>query len=149
MKKFILFCFVSLLLAAPARAEIMAMQPNVKLGIGKRPAVMFVMLHNKGAATRLVSAASPDFERIELHTHKKNPHGMMRMVQVHDFALPANGMLALKPGGHHLMLFGFKGKKGGDVRIDLNFANGATLTVRAMASRREKAGHDKMHHHGH
>ena len=31
----------------------------------------------------------------------------MRMVKVDDFAIPANGMLALKPGGHHLMLFGF------------------------------------------
>ena len=132
----------------PARAEIMAMQPNVKLGIGERPAVMFVMLHNKGAATRLVSAASPDFERIELHTHKKNPYGMMRMVQVDDFAVPANGMLALKPGGHHLMLFGFNGQKGENVAVDAEICRWRKRSVSAVPSQRAKSG-DKMHHHGH
>ena len=35
---------------------------------------------------------------------------MMRMVQVDDFAVPANNNLTLKPGGHHLMLFGFNGQ---------------------------------------
>lgn len=144
MKKIFVLLVTILALVVPARAEIMAMQPNVKLGIGERPAVMFVKLHNKGASTRLVSAASPDFERIELHTHKKNPDGMMRMVQVEDFAVPANGMLALKPGGHHLMLFGFKGAKDDTVAVTLQFADGQTVNVRAAPSQR-----DKMHHHGH
>ena len=62
------------------------MQPEIKLGIGERPGVMFAMLHNKGAATRLVSVASPAFERIELHTHRTTPNGMMRMVKVDDFS---------------------------------------------------------------
>ena len=53
MKKIFVLLVTILALVVPARAEIMAMQPNVKLGIGERPAVMFVKLHNKGAATRL------------------------------------------------------------------------------------------------
>ena len=149
MKKIMLLCFVSLLLTTPARAEITAMQPNVKLGIGERPAVLFVKLHNKGAATRLVSAASSDFERIELHTHKKNPDGTMRMVKVDAFQVPANGMLALKRGGHHLMLFGFKGKKDDTVAVTLQFANGRAVTVTAAPSQRAKTGNKKMRHHGH
>ena len=144
MKKIFILCVTFLALAGPVRAEIMAMQPNVKLGIGERPGVLFVTIHNKGAATRLISAKSDAFERIELHTHKKNPYGMMRMVKVDAFQVPANGMLALKPGGHHLMLFGFKGKKDDTVAVTLQFADGQTVSVRAAPSQR-----DKMHHHGH
>lgn len=149
MQKFTVFLAMSLLFVLPAQADIMAMKPEIKLGIGARPAVMFAMIHNKGAATRLVSAQSPDFERIELHTHQTDPNGTMRMVQVDDFQVPANAILALTSGGHHLMLFGFRGKKGEDVKIELNFANGETLTVRTRPSLRAKAVHDSMHHRPH
>ena len=124
MKLMIANLTLSLLAFMPARAEMMAMQPEIRLGIGDRPGVMFAMLHNKGAATRLVSAESPAFARIELHTHRTTPNGMMRMEQVGDFAVPANGMLALKPGGHHLMLFGFNGQKGENVPVTLQFDDG-------------------------
>ena len=144
MKKIFILCVTFLALAGPVRAEIMAMQPSLKLGIGDRPGVLFVTIHNKGAATRLISAKSEAFERIELHTHKKTPYGMMRMVQVEDFAVPAKGMLALKPGGHHLMLFGFTGAKDDTVAVTLQFADGQTVSVRAAPSQR-----DKMHPHGH
>ena len=139
----ILFAFM------PARAEIMAMQPEIRLGIGDRPGVMFATLHNKGAATRLVSVASPAFARIELHTHSTTPNGMMRMVQVDDFAVPANGLFALKPGGHHLMLFGFNGQKGKNVPVTLKFADGRAVTVTAAPSQRSKTGDKKMHNHEH
>ena len=139
----ILFAFM------PARAEIMAMQPEIRLGIGDRPGVMFATLHNKGAATRLVSVASPAFARIELHTHRTTPNGMMRMVQVDDFTVPANGLFVLKPGGHHLMLFGFNGQKGKNVPVTLKFADGRAVTVTAAPSQRSKTGDKKMHNHGH
>ncbi|MAI50318.1 MAG: hypothetical protein CML78_00505 [Rhodobiaceae bacterium] len=145
--KHVIFAFVLLVFSgATARADmapsVMAMQPQIKLGIGARPAVMFVHLHNKGAATRLIGAKSDAFERIELHTHEMNG-GMMRMVAVTDFAVPANGMLHLKPGGHHLMMFGFRGAAGQAVSVTLSFANGDELTVEAVPSARAKT------HHGH
>ena len=142
--------FTSTLFAfMPARAEMMAMQPEIRLGIGERPGVMFAMLHNKGAATRLVSAASPAFARIELHTHRTTPNGMMRMVKVDDFAIPANGMLVLKPGGHHLMLFGFNGQTGENVSVTLQFDDGRAVTVNVALSQRAKTSDKKMHQHGH
>lgn len=144
MRKLIVLFMASLLLSLPVRAEMMAMQPSIKLGIGDRPGVLFATIHNKGAATRLISADSDAFARIELHTHQTGANGMMRMVQVEDFAVPANGKLALKPGGHHLMLFGFQGKHGADVAVTLRFADGRTVRVSAAPSQR-----DKKHHHGH
>ena len=62
-----LFCSNPSRLYAGAGQKMMAMHPEIRLGIGERPGVMFAMLHNKGAATRLVSAASPAFARIERH----------------------------------------------------------------------------------
>lgn len=149
MQKLSLLIIAGLFFALPAKADMMAMKAKVKLGIGARPGVMFVTLHNKGAATRLISAASNAFARIELHTHQTDTNGMMRMVQVDGFSVPANGILALKPGGHHLMLFGFTGDKEGDVTVTLQFADGRTVPVKAKPSQRAKPKHKKMHHHAH
>jgi copper(I)-binding protein len=137
-----------LFLASPAQAEIMGMQPRLKLGIGARPAVMFLTVHNKGAATQLTGAESAAFERIELHTHEMNG-GMMRMVKRDNLPVPANGMLALKPGGHHLMLFGLKTGQAEPVTVTLIFADGRTLDVTAKPTKRAKPTADKMRHHGH
>ncbi|MCH1541570.1 MAG: copper chaperone PCu(A)C [Alphaproteobacteria bacterium] len=159
--KHVIFAFALLVFSgAHAGAEratsVTAMQPQIKLGIGARPAVMFVHVHNKGAATRLIGASSDAFARIELHTHEMNG-GMMRMVEVTDFAVPANGKLHLKPGGHHLMMFGYRGDGEQAVTVTLTFANGEELAVAATPSARAKPNHDKahdkmhkkMHHHGH
>lgn len=143
-----LFLAMLLFLVSPAHAEIMGMQPRLKLGIGERPAVMFLTVHNKGAATQLIGAESDGFERIEIHTHEMNG-GMMRMVKRDYLPVPANGKLALKPGGHHLMLFGPKIGQAENVTVTLNFADGRTLNVSATPTKRAKPAADKMHHHGH
>jgi copper(I)-binding protein len=143
--KHVILAFALLVFSdATARADmapsVMAMQPQIKIGIGARPAVFFVHLHNKGAATRLIGAKSDAFERIELHTHEING-GMMRMVAVTDFAVPAKGMLHLQPGGRHLMMFGFRGAAGQAVSVTLSFANGDELIVEAVPSARAKTHH--------
>ena len=149
MKFIATFFTLNMLIFLPARAEMTAMQPEIRLGIGERPGVMFAMLNNKGAATRLFSAKSPSFARIELHTHRIMPNGIMRMVQVDGFAVPADGNLFLKPGGHHLMLFGYKGQKGENITVTLEFSDGRAVTVAAAPSQRTRAGDKKLQHHSH
>lgn len=153
MKK-IVFGAAMILAALPAYADMMVHDISVRLGIGDRPGVMFATLHNKGAATSLIAADSPAFERIELHTHQHTADGMMRMVKVERFDIPAEGMLSLKPGGDHLMLFGFRGETGDNVTITLTFADGRTLAVSGKTEARKKKSHKmKMNghggHHGH
>jgi periplasmic copper chaperone A len=145
--------------ALPAHAEIMVHDAIVKLGIGERPGIMFAGFHNMGAATQMIAADSPSFERIELHTHTHDANGMMRMEKVDRFPLPAKGMLKLQPGGDHLMLFGFRGETGDEVTLTLRFADGRTATVSAVTQARQKKsksmkmdGHHSGHksgHHGH
>ena len=57
MKLLTAFFTLTLLACMPARAEMMAMHPEIRLGIGERPGVMFAMLHNKGCL--LYTSPSP------------------------------------------------------------------------------------------
>ena len=57
---------------------------------------------------RLLAASSPVAETVELHTHL-DEDGVMRMRPVPAIAVPAAGMVELKPGGLHIMLIGLKG----------------------------------------
>ncbi len=136
-----LFAAVMMITALPAYAEIMVHDVTARLGIGDRPGVMFAMLHNKGAASAVVSAQSRSFERIELHTHQHGENGMMRMVKVDAFEIAANGMLKLQPGGDHLMLFGYRGASGDEVTVTLNFADGRTVDLSATMQARQKNRH--------
>lgn len=131
----------------PAMADMMVHKAQIKLGIGDRPAAMHGMIMNHGTTdTALIGAESPAFARIELHTHQTKADGMMRMMQVDSYALPANGTVKLKPGGDHLMLFDYAGAAGDTVAVTLIFANGARKTVSVPTKAR---GKHKGHHHGH
>ena len=156
MKKMILS--VGLLAAwttlSPVIAETMSgmmlHKAQIKLGIGERPAAMHGVIMNHGADdSALIGAESPAFTRVELHTHKTTPQGMMRMTQVDSYPLPGNGMVELKPGGDHLMLFGFTGEAGSAVPITLIFANGERQTVSVPTKTRNKHKGHMGHHGGH
>lgn len=160
MKKMILS--VGLLAAwmtlTPAMAEkmaetmtgIMLHKAQIKLGIGDRPAAMHGVVMNHGTDDdALIGAQSPSFSRVELHTHKTDATGMMRMMQVESYPLPANGMVELKPGGDHLMLFGFTGEAGAVVPITLIFANGERQMVSVPTKARDKHKGHMGHHGGH
>ncbi len=78
---------------------------RVTYGIGNRPAVGYVTLINESTRDdALISVTSPNFDPIELHTHKMED-GIMRMRAVKNFPLPAQATYMLKPHGDHLMLF--------------------------------------------
>ena len=54
-------------------------------------------------AASIVSARSPAFGSVELHETRK-VDGVSRMRHVESLSVPANGKVALAPGGLHLML---------------------------------------------
>lgn len=65
----------------------------------------FVTIRNSGPADRLLSASTPAAGRTELHTMLRDGD-IMRMRQVDAIAVPAQGAVALAPGGLHIMLIG-------------------------------------------
>jgi len=117
---FVLLAFA----ASPALAQVSIDQPWMRATApGAQVAGGFMTIQNKGAAPdRLVGAASPVAERVELHVHV-HEGGMMKMRQVPGFDVPANGQFVLKPGGGHLMFINIKRqiKPGETIPVTLRF----------------------------
>lgn len=112
------------LAASPALAQVSIDQPWMRATApGAKVAGGFMVLHNKGKAPdRLVAAASPVAERVELHVHIDDG-GVMKMRQVQGFDVPAGGRFELKPGGAHLMFMNIKRqiKEGEKIPVTLTF----------------------------
>ncbi len=110
----------------------------------------FMELNNTGKeADRLVSAASPAAERVELHTHIDDG-GVMKMRQVPAVELAPGATLKLAPGGLHVMLLGLKEPlvKGKTIPLTLTFekAGAVTVEIEVQAAGDAKAAHEAKHH---
>ena len=81
---------------------------------------------------RLMAAASPAAERVELHTVVRDGD-VMRMRQVESIELTPGAPTMLKPGGFHVMLLGLRQplEEGGSVPLRLTFQSGAVVEVSA------------------
>src|SRR5690606_10060881 len=75
---------------------------------GQKNGAAYVQIHN-GSNHEMVleSVSSTRAERVELHTIDRES-GVARMREVHQVTIPANGDIALAPGGYHIMLIGLK-----------------------------------------
>lgn len=76
----------------------------------------------------LISASSDCCDVVELHEHVMDGD-KMSMRQTNRVSLPANKMVAFKPGGLHLMLIGLKQplKEGEKVEITLGFEDASQI----------------------
>jgi len=86
---------------------------------------------NSGPADlTLVSVESDAFERVEIH-EMATEHGLMKMREIQNLLIPANGRVELAPGGKHLMMHSPTETlaAGKQVDITLNFASGETQTL--------------------
>jgi len=118
---------------------------------GQTTGVAFMELINYADKDRLLSISSPVSDRIELHTHL-NEDGVMKMRRVDGIDLSHDEVVALKPGGYHVMLFETKVALGDEVVLTLDFENAEDLTVVApVVMRGEKPSGDADHgsHSGH
>ena len=98
---------------------------------GQQVAGGFLKIENKGAADQLISASSPAAGEVQLHEMAMDGN-VMRMRQVKDIALPANGAVELKPGGLHLMFMNIKAPltAGETVPVKLKFAKAGEVEVK-------------------
>lgn len=106
MKKIItlILCLLSIqVLADSSKVEfsdgwIKQLPPVVPMRAG------YVKIENSSDQDVIITGMQSDaFETVELHeTSMKD--GMMQMIQLERFTIPANGSTHLKPGGKHIML---------------------------------------------
>lgn len=116
----------------------------------------FMVLKNTGDEDdRLVAVASDVAERVELHTHKSDANGVMRMMQVEEgFPIPAGGEHALARGGDHVMFLGLNRSlaHGDTVTVTLTFEKAGDMVVEIPVDLERKPmhgmGHGKKMKHG-
>lgn len=136
--------------AATGKAGDIAIElPFARATPAKVGGVFLTLRNNSGTADRLVKAASPVAENVELHTHIKDGDAM-RMRAVENIPVPANGQTALEPGGYHIMLIGLKQplKEGGSFPLTLTFEKAGSVTVTVpvqKAGAPAAGGHEHKH----
>lgn len=92
----------------------------------------FFTLTNKGAAPdRLVAAASPAAERIEIHAIKVVGPELKMREREGGLVLSSATALTLKPRGYHLLLTGLKKplEEGGRIAVTLTFEIAGSLDI--------------------
>lgn len=96
----------------------------------------FGMVRNPSAkAVRIIGAYSSYSKAVQLHEVVAKDGAMVMQQKAGGFAVPANGMLELKPGGNHLMFIGITKPitAGMQVPVTLITADGGLLRVKVLA----------------
>lgn len=91
----------------------------------------FMTIANAGnEADRLITVQTTAADRAELHMSSMKD-GIMKMQPVDGIDIPANGTVALQPGGLHVMLFGLKAplKEKDKVPMTLTFEKSGRVDV--------------------
>jgi copper(I)-binding protein len=115
----------------------------------KEPRVAgFMTLANSGGPPdRLVSAASPMAEKIEIHGIKVVGSGIVMRPLEKGVGLPADTTITLKPRGYHLMMCGLKGSlaKGQHVPVTLTFEKAGTQQVELVVEGEGPISDEALH----
>ena len=104
----------------------------------------FMTLVNNSATDYSLDSVSFDgATAVEIH-ETSMVDGKMRMRQVNQIDIPANGTAELKPGSYHIMLIGLEKdlKAGTSETLTLTFSDGSQKTVEALVG-------DSGEHHTH
>lgn len=91
----------------------------------------YAVITNKGGQPdRLLSASSDSAQRVELHT-VITENGVAQMRQVTGIDVPANGNVALSPGGFHVMFLNINAgfKEGSTVPVKLTFERAGEMVA--------------------
>lgn len=94
----------------------------------------FMTIHNTGPDDAVLKSADCDVARtVQIHTMEQIGE-IMKMKEVRELRIPANGQTVLAPKGYHIMLIGLIKpiNEGETIPLSLNFTNRATVEVDAV-----------------
>lgn len=116
-------------------AEVIAVgNPRIRATApGQMVSGAFMTLTNASATPHaLTSVSFTAADTVEIHETSMNGE-MMRMRQVGQIDIPANGSVELKPGSYHIMLMGLKKElaAGTTETLTLTFSDTSQMTVEA------------------
>lgn len=149
MKRFALAAAVLMGLSTPSFAGDITVEDvwaRASAGMARAGAA-FMTIKGSDAADKLVAAKADVSKRVELHNHI-HENGMMKMRQVHEIAVPANGMAMLKPGSYHVMFMGLNApfKEGDTFPLTLVFEKAGEVKVDVSVKKAGAMGMGEMKH---
>ena len=100
--------------------------------IGKDSCAAYVDIQNPtNTDDKIINVSSPDFEKIEVHTHENG-----KMVLERNLTVPANGAYTMQRGGRHIMLFGAKKQREElkEIQMNFTFENAGEVQVKYVPS---------------
>ena len=136
------FCFLTvflLLSIANAGAQGITVQDAWIRGIppSATTTAAFMTIHNAGSDDAILKSADCEVaETVQIHTMEQVGE-IMKMKEVSELRIPANGQAILAPKGYHIMLIGLVRpiKEGESIPLSLNFADRATVVVDAVVKK--------------
>ncbi len=140
--------------ALPAfAADIMVQDPYARSSaMMATSGAAFMQIMNHGETDdRLIGAASPVAEMVQLHTHKEDENGVMRMLHVEEgFPVAAGETLMLARGGNHVMFMGITEpfEQGDMIPLTLTFEKAGDITVEVPVDLERQPMHGMKHQHG-
>lgn len=140
--------------ALPAfAADIMVQDPYARSSaMMATSGAAFMQIMNHGESDdRLIGAASPVAEMVQLHTHKEDENGVMRMLHVEEgFPVAAGETLMLARGGNHVMFMGITEpfEQGDMIPLTLTFEKAGDITVEVPVDLERQPIHGMKHQHG-
>lgn len=140
--------------ALPAfAADIMVQDPYARSSaMMATSGAAFMQIMNHGETDdRLIGAASPVAEMVQLHTHKEDENGVMRMLHVEEgFPVAAGETLMLARGGNHVMFMGITEpfEQGDTIPLTLTFEKAGDITVEVPVDLERQPIHGMKHQHG-
>jgi hypothetical protein len=97
----------------------------------------FMTIHNAGSDDAILKSADCEVAgSVQIHTMEQVGE-IMKMKEVSELRIPANGQAILAPKGYHIMLIGLVRpiKEGESIPLSLNFADRATVVVDAVVKK--------------
>ncbi len=136
MKRFLMMTAVVVSFALPVLSDdgvhVHDAYARASTGMSQSGAAFMRIVNSASVDKRLVSAQSDVAQRVELHTHKEDASGVMRMTEVEEgFVIPAKGEHMLARGGDHVMFLGLTRQlsHGDSLNLTLTFDDGEVVDV--------------------
>jgi copper(I)-binding protein len=146
---FYFFIVILLALTATTQAQGILVKDAWIRGVppSAKTTAAFMNIQNNGPDEMvLVSAASEIAELVQIHT-MEHVGEMMKMKEIKELRVPANGEAVLTPMGYHIMLIGLNRTitEGETLPLSLNFADGTKVSVDAVVKKWGPMGHNMGH----
>ncbi|MCY4305985.1 MAG: copper chaperone PCu(A)C [Aestuariivita sp.] len=103
----ILFVIVMFLNSDAIAGEIQIKDAYLRSSHPSTAAAFMQLINKSDVDDRLLAVASNVAERVELHSHRSDSNGIMRMVPIESgITIPAKHTVMLERGGNHIMFLG-------------------------------------------